>query len=130
MSRGLGDVYKRQLHVGDAFKLCTTDVVEPLVADGAKCRLYLDCKGGACELPPGTSAGADAGPEALGTCKALPKDGKPCLVDGCAEGHRCDLDKGICLRLVAVGAACDADDACASGACRGGKCVSPGRCGG
>jgi hypothetical protein len=120
----------RGLHVGDAFALCNPVVVEPLVEDDAACRFYLDCRGGHCALPAGAGTGADAGPEATGTCKALPPAGAACADDACAEGLRCDPDTGKCVKLGEEGDACDADDACASAACRGGKCASPGRCGG
>jgi hypothetical protein len=115
-----------RLHLGDAYALCNGAVVEPLVADESRCRLYLDCKSGNCE---GASADT-ASPEPAGTCKPIPKDGEPCAVDGCAEGLRCDPDTTRCAPLVQKGGSCLADDACASGACRGGRCVSPGRCGG
>lgn len=113
----------RRLHLGDAYALCNADVVEPLVADEGACKLYLDCRSGSC-------VGAKASADGLGKCKALPTDGQPCAVDGCATGLRCDPDEGKCTPLRGQGAECLADDACESGACRDGRCVSPGRCGG
>jgi hypothetical protein len=63
-------------------------------------------------------------------CKALPGADERCVVDGCAAGLRCDPSTARCTLLLTAGSECLADDACASSACRGGRCVSPGRCGG
>ncbi len=117
-----------KLHLGDAYGLCNPDVVEPRVEDGQSCTLYLDCKGGFCETP-GGGAG-DGGAETDGTCKSLPKAGERCVIDGCAPGFRCDPETTLCEAYREAGEDCVDDNACASGACRGGKCVSPGRCGG
>ena len=119
-----------QLHVADAFSLCTSAIVEPLVDDGGPCKLYLDCKSGYCETPSGGATSADAGADALGTCKPLPAIGQKCPGGACASGARCDPSTAACVRLVGSGGACQIDAECASGACNGGTCVSPGRCGG
>jgi hypothetical protein len=117
-----------RLHLADAYALCNTDIVEPLVDDERPCTLYLDCKGGFCRTPEGSAA--DGGTETNGTCKSLPKASVRCVVDGCAEGLRCDRDTTLCKPFIEVGGDCLDDNACASGACRGRRCVSPGRCGG
>lgn len=104
-----------RLHLGDAYGLCNPAVVESLVADGKECKTYLDCKSQSCER---------------GVCKPFPAAGQPCAPDGCAAGMRCNPDTLVCEVLVAKGEACTSDDACASGACRSGKCATPGRCGG
>lgn len=117
-----------RLHLADAYALCNSTVVDPLVDDEGPCTLYLDCKGGFCQTPEGGAA--DGKPDAKGTCKPLPKEGLRCVVDGCAPGLRCDPDANLCVTFIEAGGACVDDNACASGACRGGKCVSPGRCGG
>ncbi len=117
----------RRLHVGDAYALCNPAVVEPLVPNGEPCRIFLACKSGYCELPPGVDAGA----QPSGVCKSLPASGERCRPeDGCRDGGRCDPDTLVCEPLGSTGAPCVVDDACASGACRDGQCVSPGRCGG
>ncbi|MBX3227608.1 MAG: hypothetical protein KIT84_14735 [Labilithrix sp.] len=104
-----------RLHLGDAYGLCNPAIVEPLVADGAECASYLDCKSGSCEG---------------GACRPFPAAGEPCAPDGCAAGMRCNPDTAVCDELVAKGGDCTSDEACASGACRAGKCATPGRCGG
>jgi hypothetical protein len=118
-----------RIHLGDAFALCNSAIVEALVDNGGKCKLYLDCTSGYCELPPGRP-GVDAGADVFGTCKPAPKTGEHCPSGECAAGLRCDPVKTTCAPLVAKDGACQADDECASGACRGGKCASPGKCGG
>lgn len=117
-----------RIHLGDIFSLCQSDVVEPLVANDQACRFYFDCQGGSCVG--GDAEEADAGADAKGKCAALPPAGQPCASDGCAPGSHCDLDTNTCEALVAKGGACVSDDACTSGACEDGKCISPGRCGG
>jgi hypothetical protein len=119
-----------EIHVADAFSLCNSAVVEPLVENGAPCKLYLDCKSGYCETPALGGGGADAGADVLGTCKALPGVGQKCPGAACVPGARCDPATGACVALVAAGGSCQVDAECRSGACNGGKCVSPGRCGG
>jgi hypothetical protein len=117
-----------KVHVADAFALCNSAIVEPLVADGGQCRLYLDCTSGYCEMPKGTAP--DAGPDVLGTCKPMPKENEPCPGLQCADGLRCSSSQNKCVKLIAAGGNCLEDDECVNGACRGGKCVSPGQCGG
>ena len=118
-----------QIHVADAFSLCTSAIVEPLVDDGGPCKLYLDCRSGYCETPPDGS-GSDAGADVRGTCKPIPRVGQKCPGGACAPGARCDPATAACVALVGAGHACEIDAECASGACTNGKCISPGRCGG
>ena len=104
-----------RVHLGDAFAMCNSAVVEPLQPDGETCTQYFACKGGICDT----------------TCKTFPAEGQACNPDqGCAEGKRCDPDTKTCKALVAKNGDCTYDDECASGACGNGKCVTPGRCGG
>lgn len=117
-----------RLHLGDAYSLCNTAIVEPGVDDGGACTLYIDCKGGFCATASGDAA--DGSENAEGTCKALPTAGQRCLAGACAEGFHCDADTAVCQPYIELGKACLDDNACATGACRGGKCVSPGLCGG
>jgi hypothetical protein len=114
------------LHVGDAFSLCNSVIVEPLVSNGGKCKVYLDCQSGYCEIP--ASATPDAG-GAGGTCKPAPKANEPCTSE-CGDGLRCDPTTALCQPLAPAGGDCTTPEACKSGACQSGKCVSPGKCGG
>jgi len=103
------------IHLGDAFLLCQSAIVTAESADGAPCESYLDCASGYC---------------AARTCRPLPGTGDPCPTDECASGLRCAPTTRTCEPLVAKGGTCASDDACVSGACRDGRCVSPGLCGG
>lgn len=118
-----------RIHLADVFSLCNAAIVKPNLGSGSACRIYFDCQSGFCDLPPG-SAGKDAGSEPIGTCKPLPGPDQACPSEECAEDLRCNPETARCTPLVGRGGGCAADDECASGACRDGKCVSPGRCGG
>jgi hypothetical protein len=131
-TRGLNcaDFHARlvKVHLEDAFALCNSAIVEPLVANGGQCKLYFDCQSGYCDAP--VSGKADGGAEVLGTCKPLPSAGQPCPGAVCADGLRCDPKTTTCTKLVATNGACQQDDECVSGSCPAGKCITPGRCGG
>jgi hypothetical protein len=103
-----------RVHLGDAFVLCNAELVEPRVEDGAPCESYLECTSGYC---------------VAGTCKPIPKTREPCPTGECATGLRCAPETQTCIALFPKGAPCTADDECGSGACRDGKCISPGLCG-
>jgi hypothetical protein len=118
-----------RIHLADAFSLCNSAVVKASAANGSACRIYFGCQSGFCDLPPG-SEGKDAGSEAIGTCKPPPGPDQACPSEECAEGLRCHPETAKCTPLLGPGGTCVADDECGSGACKGGKCVSPGRCGG
>jgi hypothetical protein len=116
------DLHERLLrvHLGDAFVLCNSEIVEPLVEDGGACETYLECTSGYCVV----------GGKGAGTCRPIPKTREACPTGECALGLRCAPETRTCVGLVAKGGTCTADDECESGACRDGRCISPGLCGG
>lgn len=86
-------------------------------ANGGACGVNAQCTSGFCDKRPPSSE--------CGTCAALPQAGEACPAERCAPGHKC-VAPGKCMKLVAIGAACDASTPCASsGYCLGKKCVAP-----
>ena len=97
----------------------------PLVADGGACAQSYECMQGSC-------VGATTSPPKDGQCKPIPTAGQPCDLT-CAHGLRCAFDMtsstNICQSLLANGAHCTSNDACASAYCDGLSSSSDGMCG-
>jgi hypothetical protein len=116
---------------------CTIDSFDPVAQTAVtKCAAPV-ASGAACKIAYPDVCPADeycaVAPQALdGTCTAKPGNGQPCAARGsdaadiCAPGTRCD--GGSCRTLQHLGGQCQTDDACYSGNCEGGGCVSAGGC--
>jgi hypothetical protein len=95
------------------------------VESGAKCQLALPSQ---CPVDTYCSA-ADL--TDTGTCRALPTDGKACVLNNtCAAGHVCVTQNGTatCRKLGDLGDACLANGLCRSGVCSNGTCAVRARC--
>jgi hypothetical protein len=66
-----------------------------------------------------------------GTCMPLPEAGEPCVepLEGAACGPYtiCNAENQ-CVAISRLGEPCEADDACYSGRCEAGACVSEAAC--
>jgi len=90
-------------------------------AAGKSCGVNAQCASGFCDKRPPSSE--------CGTCGPLPGEGEECPADRCARGLRC-APPGKCVKMIAIGAACDGSAPCASGGyCVAKKCVAPAKLG-